>query len=781
MKIFLRAHAMKSVEIFFCFFLFISFLSPPAAAGTIFCVTENGAGDMGGSTWDNALDEAGFIDKLKDAAVVSGDQFWVAAGSYRPSVSGDKGESFVMKAGVALYGGFAGTEVTREDRDWKANVTILTGDLDEDGTLADNDDSYHVVTDGSDSGDSTVLDGFTFTSGNAIFSTNNNGAGMYIDNGNLTLVNCTFSGNTAGNYGGGLYVKSGYPTLTNCTFSGNTAKSYNGGGLYVESGNTILTNCTFSENTAENDAGGGLYIKDGNTTLTNCTFSENTAKEDGGGMYVNKGNPTLVNCTFSENTAKENRGGGLYVYSGNTTLKNCILWSSTDAETIANNPFELVPVVTYSVVKSAVVFTGEGNLNTDPFLGPLADNGGSTMTCALLPGSSAIDAGTGTGAPPTDQRGVSRPQGPGVDIGAFEAEVFLPPDAPVLSLPGNGATDISRTPTLQTESYSSPDTLDHTGTKWLIADENTFTPPLIADETTGPLTEWTVPTGRLEYANTYFWRVLFTDEKGGTSGWSDVWSFTTEDAPIILPDTPVLISPANGSTGLSLTPALKIAPYSHPSGTEQSKTSWQVSTLSTFASLTAEGQTAKSIQEWAVPGGKLTNDTRYYWRVQFEDTAGKTSEWSSVWSFTTEGTPAPVVYPAPDLLSPADGAAGLSLTPTLEVEFPLSPSIPEGSKWQIALESTFASPVAETVLDGAEAKWTIPEKKLRYGSTYYWRVQTLISGGSAPEWSDWSDTWSFTTEQVPGGGGSGVGCNAGAAASILLLLPLALLALKKRL
>ncbi|MGI6253255.1 MAG: choice-of-anchor Q domain-containing protein [Aminivibrio sp.] len=63
---------------------------------------------------------------------------------------------------------------------------------------------------------------------------------------------------------------------------------------------------------------------------------------------------------------------------------------------------------------------GTNILDADPKLGPLADNGGPTQTCAPGKGSSAIDAGTAEGAPPTDQRGVKRPQGGGIDIGAVE-------------------------------------------------------------------------------------------------------------------------------------------------------------------------------------------------------------------------------------------------------------------------------------------------------------------------------------------------------------------------
>ena len=54
----------------------------------------------------------------------------------------------------------------------------------------------------------------------------------------------------------------------------------------------------------------------------------------------------------------------------------------------------------------------------DPLLGPLADNGGPTLTQALLPGSPAIDAANNAVCPATDQRGVARDAA--CDVGAFE-------------------------------------------------------------------------------------------------------------------------------------------------------------------------------------------------------------------------------------------------------------------------------------------------------------------------------------------------------------------------
>ena len=89
-------------------------------------------------------------------AASSGQQIWVAAGTYKPTAGTDRTISFALKPGVGVYGGFAGTETALEQRDWRTNVTTLSGDLlgNDSGpasiwnaTMADN--SFHVVTNNS--------------------------------------------------------------------------------------------------------------------------------------------------------------------------------------------------------------------------------------------------------------------------------------------------------------------------------------------------------------------------------------------------------------------------------------------------------------------------------------------------------------------------------------------------------------------------------------------------------------------------------------------------------
>jgi predicted outer membrane repeat protein len=228
-------------------------------------------------------------------------EIWVKAGVYYPDQGGsqadnDRSTTFTLKNGVALYGGFAGTETAREQRDWTANVTVLSGDIDQNdltnpnGVVTDTanitgTNAYHVVT-GNGATDSTaVLDGFTITAGqaNSDVGWSQWGGGMFIiGNSSPTLKNVTFSGNSA-LIGGGMFTHTSNPALTNVTFSDNAA-AHSGGGMYNWYSNPTLTNVTFSGNVAM-WYGGGMYNWDSSPTLTNVTFSDNSASGDGGGMY----------------------------------------------------------------------------------------------------------------------------------------------------------------------------------------------------------------------------------------------------------------------------------------------------------------------------------------------------------------------------------------------------------------------------------------------------------------------------------------------------------------
>ena len=162
------------------------------------------------------------------SASKSGDTIRVAAGTYKPTSGTDRTISFQLKTGVEIDGGYAGdANADPNTRDIALYPTILSGDI---GNIGDNsDNSYHVLL-GSGTDATAILDGFTITGGNANGSSpNNSGAGLRNSSGSPTLLNCSFSNNSAG-YGSGICNFSSSPSLTNCSFSNNSAGS--GGGMY---------------------------------------------------------------------------------------------------------------------------------------------------------------------------------------------------------------------------------------------------------------------------------------------------------------------------------------------------------------------------------------------------------------------------------------------------------------------------------------------------------------------------------------------------------------------
>ncbi len=279
-----------------------------------------------GASWDTACD-------LHYALSISipGDELWVAAGTYKPTNSTDRSVTFSLPSNVALYGGFAGTETQRNQRDWTTNVTILSGDID------NNDSQTPVITDietvtGNDTNSNnvvtiagnTILDGFTITGGNAQFDFDAVGGGIDILAGNPILSNVIVSGNRVDGAGGGVFIEKGNPTLTNVTFNSNLA---NGGGGLDNFGHTILVDVTFNGNKATY-AGGGIYNDfDQSLTLTRVTFNDNDATTFGGGLYSYSSSFTaLTDVVFANNSAVE--GGGFYVYNDNPILKNVTFYNN---------------------------------------------------------------------------------------------------------------------------------------------------------------------------------------------------------------------------------------------------------------------------------------------------------------------------------------------------------------------------------------------------------------------------------------------------------------------
>jgi CSLREA domain-containing protein len=316
-----------------------------------------------------------------------------------------------------------------------------------------------------DSGVTTSISGLTITGGRGNnFGFGQGGGGLANYGGNLTLTDCTVSGNAiAGGDGGGLDNKSGTANLIDCTFSDNSA--FYGAAIYsrystttltdciisgnsgfkgaveVRDGSTVLTGCTVSGNTASE--GAGLYNSGATLTLTNCTVSGNTASENGGGLDNRStgggtATTTLTNCTVSGNFALQ--GGGVYssaaatyVYAGILNLGNTIIAGNTASTGpdvsggVSSQGNNLICETDGSSGWVASDLTGTIAAPLDAVLAPLGNYGGPTETLALLPGSPAIDAGNNALIPDgitTDGRGSSGIVSGTVDIGAFESSGF---------------------------------------------------------------------------------------------------------------------------------------------------------------------------------------------------------------------------------------------------------------------------------------------------------------------------------------------------------------------
>jgi hypothetical protein len=319
-----------------------------------------------------------------------------------------------------------------------------------------------------------TISGLTITNGNASNQPALDGGGIYSDHATSTLSDCTISNNSASRNGGGIDNDGQFGgtalTLDSCVIDGNITGN-DGGGVCNDatggsaiaqiSDSTISNNSaghaggicndgrlkgasllqisgsTLNNNVSGDDAGAILNIADtnGTATISNCTISGNSAQSYGGGIN-NQAGLTVNNTTFSGNSASSGgsiaNGNPVTVSIGNTVLK-----TGEVGENIYNCCGGTIMSHGYNVCsdEGGGYLNGPGDqINTNPILGPLANNGGPTLTQALLPGSPAIDAGDPSFTPPPfyDQRGpgFDRVVNGRLDIGSFEVQGPTPTPSP---------------------------------------------------------------------------------------------------------------------------------------------------------------------------------------------------------------------------------------------------------------------------------------------------------------------------------------------------------------
>jgi uncharacterized repeat protein (TIGR01451 family)/CSLREA domain-containing protein len=286
-----------------------------------------------------------------------------------------------------------------------------------------------------------TLTGVTVEHGNGtalsgLGAPNDDGGAIAATGADLTISDSVVRDSTADDEGGGIYIEN-KTTLTNSTITGNTVQLGNGGGIAVEdelhlNGSTITGNHAVAdvEFNTFTGLGGGIY-NDDTAFIINSTITANTADTAGGGVWSEETH--FTNVTLSGNTAPAPQAGfsgGANEFVNDTSsggFQNSIVSNpqggGDNCDSSGGLPASQGNNIEDDAGQSCQFTDPNDQSGVDPKLGPLADNGGPTQTMALQSGSPAIDRGATVPSVTTDQRGVSRPQGPAYDIGAFEVAV----------------------------------------------------------------------------------------------------------------------------------------------------------------------------------------------------------------------------------------------------------------------------------------------------------------------------------------------------------------------
>ena len=381
-----------------------------------------------GQTWGTAFNSISAA--LTSVEVVDNTEIWIKGGTYNIT------SEIPLEKAVSLYGGFAGTETSRSQRDTQAYPTIIDA--------GQSCRCMHVTTSGT-----IVIDGLKFQNG-MIGNPDYYGAGMWLENEslNVSVIDCTFDSCSAYYQGGGLYCRLiASAMIENCSFT--NCQATEGGGLYCEN-NTIVSRCRIANNTGQ-----GINTR-GNVQILKCLVIENV----GGGISTY--GPAIIKDSVVAGNTEANRGNGIYTsYEGNSQIINCTiidndLWLETTC-TLTNSILwkigaNYLDINNYGTIRYSAILnpsygtsTGQdtnGNTHQYPmFIDPDGpDNDPTTYSdnnYAIASGSPCVDAANGSVASSMDYNGNPRYDnaaktdiGTGtpsfVDIGAYESQLPTP-------------------------------------------------------------------------------------------------------------------------------------------------------------------------------------------------------------------------------------------------------------------------------------------------------------------------------------------------------------------
>jgi hypothetical protein len=259
----------------------------------------------------------------------------------------------------------------------------------------------------------------------------NGGGDLFNSGGTVTVNRVAFTNNFSSGtpLGGAVSNGSGTLNMTDVSFTQDAGGI--GGALFTRSGTVTGNGVTFEGDEATGGDGGAAYLSGGAVSLTNTTVVGSPGLDSTGAIANDGATLTLKNDTLSDN------GSNIRTLSGTTRVENTILATGSSGGVACdvsghpdNNGQTTNPITTdlgNNLAQDGTCGLSASESAKDPKLASIADNGGRTRTEALLFGSPAIDAANGADCPAADQRGITRPQASGCDIGAFEAQLMGSP------------------------------------------------------------------------------------------------------------------------------------------------------------------------------------------------------------------------------------------------------------------------------------------------------------------------------------------------------------------